>query len=270
MRNFFVMLVLFGALVGISNAFDMGNTIEVNIGAEINRSWSDIIANNYLYSPRQTYSGATDATKIWLPYGDINGTYFSASNVGFTNPSGGSYGMCKANSGGADSTLVYKFHFDAPVTQFIFDDGYSFRSLGEGSEFMTQYSVDGENWATMAIDDTAGDSYGSLTVNFASPMIETQDIYIRLLLTGTSSRFYWMRTTGAPAWGQAGFEGELWTLSVVSPSGDCRNVLYNGLGMDSDVNKDCIVDLLDLASIAANWMDCNNPQGDADCQSAWD
>jgi hypothetical protein len=42
----------------------------------------------------------------------------------------------------------------------------------------------------------------------------------------------------------------------------------SGFGIDSDLNRDCYVDLLDLAVLGDEWLNCNDPQ-DGRCQRNW-
>ncbi len=40
----------------------------------------------------------------------------------------------------------------------------------------------------------------------------------------------------------------------------CHGIWQSGFGIDSDLNRDCYVDLLDLAAFAEQWLWCNDPQ----------
>lgn len=48
----------------------------------------------------------------------------------------------------------------------------------------------------------------------------------------------------------------------------CHGIWQSGFGIDSDLNRDCYVDLLDLAVFADEWLECNDPQ-DGRCQCNW-
>jgi len=48
----------------------------------------------------------------------------------------------------------------------------------------------------------------------------------------------------------------------------CHGMRQSGFGIDSDLNRDCYVDLLDLAVFADEWLRCNNPQ-DGWCECNW-
>ena len=52
-------------------------------------------------------------------------------------------------------------------------------------------------------------------------------------------------------------------LSIYDIS-DRRFTIYQ-CALETDLNGDCIIDLLDLALLAADWLDCGNPFDDA-CQ----
>ena len=41
---------------------------------------------------------------------------------------------------------------------------------------------------------------------------------------------------------------------------DCDEVTKYGLNYPGDINLDCRVNLADLAAMAANWTECNNPE----------
>lgn len=46
----------------------------------------------------------------------------------------------------------------------------------------------------------------------------------------------------------------------------CYGMWQSGYGIDSDLNRDCYIDLLDMAVFADEWLKCNYPQ-DGRCQS---
>ncbi len=48
----------------------------------------------------------------------------------------------------------------------------------------------------------------------------------------------------------------------------CHGMWQSGFGIESDLNRDCYVDLLDLAVLADEWLKCNDPQ-DGHCQRNW-
>jgi len=48
----------------------------------------------------------------------------------------------------------------------------------------------------------------------------------------------------------------------------CHGMWQSGFGIDSDLNRNCYVDLLDLVVFADEWLKCNNPQ-DSRCQCNW-
>ena len=49
---------------------------------------------------------------------------------------------------------------------------------------------------------------------------------------------------------------------------DCEQAIELGYTLATDVNKDCYVDLKDLAIIALEWLDCMDPQNLA-CNHPW-
>lgn len=58
------------------------------------------------------------------------------------------------------------------------------------------------------------------------------------------------------------------TVTLIADGWDafvaCRDARESGLGLDSDLNDDCYVNLGDFAIIARNWLECNDP-ADAAC-----
>ncbi len=67
--------------------------------------------------------------------------------------------------------------------------------------------------------------------------------------------------------GKAGLGGDIYdevVVTVTSPS--CADVIAQGLVLASDLNRDCRVDLQDLAMIAADWIRCYDPQ-DVSCEN---
>lgn len=56
--------------------------------------------------------------------------------------------------------------------------------------------------------------------------------------------------------------------SIATPT-TCAEVQALGWGMQSDINKDCKVNLLDFAEIASTWMLCNDPAGAPPCAPTW-
>jgi len=52
------------------------------------------------------------------------------------------------------------------------------------------------------------------------------------------------------------------------PPSPCYGVWQSGFGMQGDLNRDCYVDIMDLAAFAHAWLRCNNPR-DAACEVNW-
>lgn len=52
------------------------------------------------------------------------------------------------------------------------------------------------------------------------------------------------------------------------PPSCCYGVWQSGFGVEADLNRDCYVDVLDLAEFAGDWLRCNNPD-DAGCEVNW-
>ncbi len=59
-----------------------------------------------------------------------------------------------------------------------------------------------------------------------------------------------------------------YTLPVLGPM-NCSEVWQMGFGALADINKDCYVNLLDLGELAAEWLNCNDPNTLNNCTSNW-
>jgi len=99
-------------------ASTMGNTLNITTGTTIERTWADVVADNYAYGAKQSYDSATNETHIWLPYGNTDGVYYDADHVNFRDPSGGDFGIVFTNVGSHSSYLTYKLHFDTAIGSF--------------------------------------------------------------------------------------------------------------------------------------------------------
>lgn len=65
------------------------------------------------------------------------------------------------------------------------------------------------------------------------------------------------------AWGVDIYNATLNGRSLLTIS-DCEEVINMGLLIDGDINKDCYVNMLDLALMANHWLECNDP-ADENC-----
>jgi hypothetical protein len=52
------------------------------------------------------------------------------------------------------------------------------------------------------------------------------------------------------------------------PPSSCYGVWQSGFGMQADLNRDCYIDIMDLAEFASDWLRCNNPD-DPVCEVGW-
>lgn len=65
--------------------------------------------------------------------------------------------------------------------------------------------------------------------------------------------------------------GELYNVWHGLPASgptDCNQVWIGGYGLESDLNKDCKVDFVDISEFALEWLVCNDPC-DLNCTSNW-
>jgi hypothetical protein len=52
------------------------------------------------------------------------------------------------------------------------------------------------------------------------------------------------------------------------PPSCCHGVWQSGFGLAADLNRDCQVDIVDIAELATDWLQCNNPE-DLACKANW-
>ncbi len=57
-------------------------------------------------------------------------------------------------------------------------------------------------------------------------------------------------------------------LVQLSPPANCNEVIQGGFRLAGDLNNNCRIDLSDIAILAADWLQCNNPL-DIDCSANW-
>ena len=105
----------------------MGNTLNITTGTTVTRDWGTIVAQGFVYGPKQSYSvsGSNTTTHIYLPYGDANGVYYADNGVGFTNAAAEALAMATNNSGPESCYFSFKLHFDRPISAFAMNAGWS-------------------------------------------------------------------------------------------------------------------------------------------------
>ena len=60
-----------------------------------------------------------------------------------------------------------------------------------------------------------------------------------------------------------------YSAAAIDSPRTCSEVQSLGWGMQSDINKDCEVNLLDFADLASSWAVCNDPLGGESCGPTW-
>lgn len=233
---------LFIGSCGVASAAMTGNTINITTGVDITRTWANIVADNYAYGAKQSYNATTNKTTIWLPYGNTDGVYYAMSNVYCTNPnSSGGFGMVSSNSTttglATNSFFSMKFQFDKAITSFDLLTGPGFFQIEKDGEDTVVgqflYSTDGLNWSVLySTNVNASD-----VVNASITGLNTQTLYIAVSasnLTNPSDtyggkKFWQYRQIGAANWGESGFLGYQWQLSVATAVPEPASLLALGL-----------------------------------------
>ena len=196
---------------GALAAEDANKTLEIKLGTEIKRSWNDVKEANYAYGPRQDYDAAKKETHVYLPYGK-GGTYFEVAGLNFTEP-GSKTGtpLAVTPDGKTSGKLVYKFHFDKPISALRFYAGWSEWGVGGDTVGGVEYSTDGQKWTTIRevnegkIVEPLSDGKKSFEV------AKAKDLYIRLYSRDKNNpdsasgpgRWMKIRMAGDPSWGDA-------------------------------------------------------------------
>jgi len=234
---------------------DTGKTLEITLGAEIERSWDDVKKAGYAYGPKQEFDPSTDETHIWLPYGS-KGEYFEAAGVKFTEPgSATGWPLVVTVDNHANGRLVFKLHFDKPIGEFRLFAGWSEWDAGGASVGGIEYSVDGRTWTTIRelhqakVEPLIIDRFVDGTKTFGG--LNTRDLYIRCYSrdkndpeapTGPGR---WMKfaMAGDPAWGDVATtffncQFQLWVTPARGPTAAVRaNDFLNSLGVGTHVTQ---------------------------------
>ena len=189
-----------------------GNTIEVKVGQEIARTWDQVKADKFAYGPKQVINGTK--TIIYLPYGNAKGVYNELQGVTLIDPSTTETALMMPQSGDRNVTMGFKFHFDKPISSFIYHAGWSELGLAANTAAGVEYSVDGKAWKTV-VEVKGADKPGSsivepLVKDVKVENLNTSDLYIRHYSRDPADptadgpgRWFKLRTSGSPGWGDA-------------------------------------------------------------------
>lgn len=204
-------LALTSALCGAASA-ETGSTLEIKLGTTVARSWDEVKAADYAYGPKQEFDAAAKETHIWLPYGS-KGLYFETAGVTLSEPGPAGTGtpLVQTVDGNTSGKLVFKLHFDKPVSALRFFAGWSELGVGGDTVAGVEYSADGQKWTAIrevnqeGIVEPLSDGKQSFAVG------KTQDLYVRLYSRdknnpdSSSGPGRWMkiRMAGDPGWGDA-------------------------------------------------------------------
>ncbi len=188
---------------------ETGKTIEVALGKTVARTWEQVKADKYAYGPKQDYDAAKKQTHIYLPYGP-KGTYFEVVGLKLTMPDEtGSPLAMSSPDGNTSGKLVYKCHFDKPISSFRFYAGWSEWGSGGDAVGGVEYSVDGAKWVTIRENNQSKIIEPFCDGKKVFDGLKTQDLYIRCYSRDKNSpesaygpgRWMKFRMAGDPGWG---------------------------------------------------------------------
>ncbi len=167
-------------------AANVGNTLNITTGTAITRDWGTIVDDDYAYGAKQSYSvsGSSTTTRVYLPYGDIDGAYYTADTLAFTNVGESEKAVAYSVYGGADCNLTFKFHFDQSISAFAAHANWSLWNLeSSGTDVIAgaaQYSTDGVTWTNMWIATSPASGVAEpLLSNYPVTGLATSDLYLR-------------------------------------------------------------------------------------------
>jgi len=198
-----------------------GQTIDVKLGKNIQRSLDDVIKANYAYGPKQEFDSKTRETHIWLPYGS-KGVYYETMGVNLTDSPGTP--LVVTVDGNTCGRLVYKLHFDKPIASFRLGIGFSEWGVNGETVGGIEFSTDGKKWTNIREVTKAGIVEPFLDADKTKVAgLKTQELYIRFYSRvkkdpeAASGPACWMkfRLAGDPSWGDAsttffGTQPQLW------------------------------------------------------------
>jgi sialate O-acetylesterase len=197
-----------------------GNTLEIEVGKEVKRTWDMIKVNGYEYVPEQRVKGAI--TTVYLPYGTRRGSYFEMEGMKATPVELGSVPALVMDGSGAGH-LTYRFHFDRAISSFGLKVGYGRIQTG-GGVLVFEYSTDGQSWTTFREVTQNGEVRGiSDPKKHQVTELDTQDLYIRCALRPLenssqklTSPSLNIRMAGDVRWGDASrtFPQSQWQLEL--------------------------------------------------------
>lgn len=219
-----------GLAAATAHADMWGNTIDVTTEMDIDRTWDDVVAANFVYGPKQSYDAMAKETHVWLPYGNTEGLYYSGSTVGFEDPSGSGVGRFYNTNAMRSASLAIKLHFDKPIQSFRYTDSWSSWNLqpddGDVIAGGVEYSLNGTDWTTLVeITSAVSSTFEPFADSVSVAGLNNQDLYLRYYTRNQTTpasmsggaRYLQFRTVGAPNWGPDGFFGNQWDVIVTTP-----------------------------------------------------
>jgi pyruvate/2-oxoglutarate dehydrogenase complex dihydrolipoamide acyltransferase (E2) component len=185
-----------------------GGSLEIKLGTTIPRSWEDVKQADYAYGPKQEFDPDTKQTQIWLPYG-AKGVYYEKAGLKLTDPEPGAPPMAVVLDGFTCGRLVYKLHFDKPISGFSFAACWAEFGL-KNAVAGVEYSVDGRQWSPVKEVTVSGIIAPLVKADgFKATGLKTQDLYIRCFSRDKEhpdaprGEGVWMKLWmgGDPSWG---------------------------------------------------------------------
>lgn len=159
-----------------------GNTLEVDLGKDIERNWDQVKANGYRYGARQKREGKE--IHIWLPYEEEPGLYYELEGFQLEATRHDNPAELVYSGGGKQGKLTLKFRFSAPIAGFRLKTGpVNFQAHGAVAGF--EYSADGKNWKPF--HEISGGGQINRWIDPKGPKAEglnTRDLYLRCYVRG--------------------------------------------------------------------------------------
>lgn len=211
MRAALIGVVIAGSW-GINAVSGEDGTVEVKLGANVERSWEQVKKDGYAYGPKQEHNGSTGETHVYLPYGNNRKLYHEVA--GSLSDPGKGCALFTTVDGQTNARLTYKLSFDKPIASFKLFVGWAELGLNKDTVAGFEYSIDGKEWKPV-LEIKGSEKSGAAIVepmvkNVEVKGLDTKMLYIRGYSRNPSSpdghgpgKWLKFRMTGDPNWGDA-------------------------------------------------------------------